>query len=81
MTQAETDRLCAFIAFLAASRAEAKGQNQVSSALPYSRWAGARVARQRCPILQPSTGSLPDYPPFAKGTSLLCKTGDISTLH
>jgi len=21
------------------------------------------------------------YPPFAKGTSLLCKTGDISTLH
>jgi hypothetical protein len=24
---------------------------------------------------------IPAYPPFAKGTSLLCRTGDISTLH
>jgi hypothetical protein len=24
---------------------------------------------------------MPFYPPFAKGTSLLCQKGDISTLH
>jgi hypothetical protein len=25
--------------------------------------------------------TIPAYPPFAKGTSLLCRRGDISTLH
>jgi hypothetical protein len=25
--------------------------------------------------------TIPGYPPFAKGTSLLCRIGDISTLH
>jgi hypothetical protein len=25
--------------------------------------------------------TIPAYPPFAKGTSLLCRIGDISTLH
>ena len=80
MAQIEIKRLPAFSAFRATGRAEAKGQNQVRSALPYSRWVGARVARQRCPILHPSRWSLPDYPPFAKGTSLLCIIGDISTL-
>ena len=81
MAQIETDRLFAFIAFWATSRADAKGQNEVRSALLYSRWAGARAARQRCPVLQLSHGSLPYYPPCAKGTFLLCKTGDISTLR
>jgi len=77
MAQIELERLFAFIAFGATGRA---GQNDARPALPYSRWVGARVARQRCPILHPSRWSLPDYPPFAKGTSLLCIIGDISTL-
>lgn len=86
MAQIETDRLFAFSAFWATSRADAKGQNQVRSALLYSRSGGARVARQRgsilpsCPILQPGNWSVTYRQPCAKGTFLLWKTGDISTL-
>jgi hypothetical protein len=96
MAQTEIEPRFAFIAFWAASRAippkagrvKAKGQNILRSALLFSHWIGARVARQHCSILQPSGKSVSDYPPFAKGdvpsvskgTSLLCKPGDISTL-
>lgn len=89
MAQTEMDRLFAFIAFWTASRAEAKepalykvkGQNKLRSALLYSLPGGAQVARQRCPILHPGDGSISPDQPFAKGTSLLCRLGDISTLH
>jgi hypothetical protein len=93
MPQIEIDQRFAFFAFWAASRAKrahtkAKGQNIHCSALLFSHRVGAQVARQRCPILQPSGKSLSHPSPFAKadvrslskGTSLLCKSGDISTL-
>jgi len=88
MTQSDWLPHFAFSALGAASRAtvkepawhKVKGQNPVSSALLYSHLVGARVARQRCPILQPGRMSLSPYQPYAKGTSLLCRIGDISTL-
>jgi hypothetical protein len=58
-----------------------KGQNKICSVLTFSRSSGARVARQRCPILHSSDRIVSSYSPFAKGTSLLCKIGDISILH
>jgi hypothetical protein len=44
------------------------------------------VAKDRSPALpypphECRESTFPAYPPFAKGTSLLCRTGDISTLH
>jgi len=96
MAQTEIEQRFAFIAFWAASRAtppktrgaKAKGQNILRSALLFSHWIGARVARQQRSILQSSGKSVSDHCPFAKGvalrtskgTSLLCKPGDISTL-
>jgi hypothetical protein len=101
MAQTEIELLFAFFAFWAASRAtppkaggakraytKAKGAEHNCSALLFSHWLGARVARQRCPILQSSGKSVSDHCPFAKGevllmskgTFLLCKLGDISTL-
>ena len=48
-------------------------------------WArrGAQVALQRSPILRTSAleSSTLSSPPFAKGTFLLCRFGDISILH
>ena len=49
-----------------------KGQNKVCSVLPFSRSSGARVARQRCPILHSSDRIVSPYSPFE---------GDISTLQ
>ena len=51
MPMIELDRGIAFSAFRTTGRAYKNGQNLVSSALPYCRLTGARVARQRCPIL------------------------------
>jgi hypothetical protein len=81
MAQTEMDWPFAFIALGTTSRADQKGQNDLRSALPYSHPVGAQVARQRCPILQPGDQSVTGCQPFAKGTSLLCRKGDISILH
>lgn len=73
--------LFAFIAFETSNRAVNNGQMDFSSALSFCLLLGAQVARQRCPILQSGIVSLALFSPFAKGTFLLCKLGDISTLH
>jgi len=80
MAVIELSRLFAFSAFLTTGRANKKGQNVLRSALPYCRLSGARVARQRCPVLQPSHHSLAHLRPFKLGhlyfadlrTFLLC---------
>lgn len=64
MAMIEFWRWFAFSAFLTTGRADKKGQSLFSSALPYCRLSGARVARQRCPILQPSHPSLAYSLPF-----------------
>jgi len=76
----ELRRWIAFTAFLDNRQGRKKGRTWIRSALPYCRLPGARVARQRCPILQPSSHSLAYLSPFKIGhlyfaifrTFLLC---------
>lgn len=80
MSMSKSSAPFAFIAFETSNRAVNNGQMDFSSALSFCHLLGAQVARQRCPILQPGLVSLSLFSPFAKGTFLLCKLGDISTL-
>lgn len=67
---------------LAENRADIKGQNAARSAL-----SSASCQRSGCspaepyPLHECLDFTLSDYPPLAKGTSLFCRIGDISTLH
>ena len=80
MAQTDFGRAFEFIAFWATNRAETNGQRSCLSALLFCHSGGAQVALQRCPILRSSSRIVSPYSPFAKGTSLLCNIGDISTL-
>jgi hypothetical protein len=81
MSMTDSARAFAFTALPTSSRAEQKGQNHLRSALPYSHLIGARVARQRCPILQSGTRSIFAYQPLSRGHLYFADLGDISTLH
>ncbi len=74
MSQTELIQAFAFSALETSGRAKQKGQNNLRSALPYSHLIGARIARQRCPVLQSGGRSINACQPLAKGTSLLCST-------
>jgi hypothetical protein len=59
------------------------GRKQKGSAfrhLPSLRRSGCSLA-EPYPPHECQHSIMPFYLPFAKGTSLLCRTGDISTLH
>lgn len=81
MAQTNLDQPLSF-SLLAENRAETKEQSPLSSAL-----SSASCRRSGCSPAEPypphecfkSTRST--YPSRTKGTSLLCRIGDISTLH
>lgn len=67
----------------AKNRAESQEQSVICSALSSALVSALGVALQRCsyPPHERLESTMTSYPPFAKGTSLLCRLGDISTLH
>jgi hypothetical protein len=69
------------LSLLAENRAESKEQSRVGSALSSAscRRSGRSPALPYLPH-ECQEFTIPDYPPLAKGTSLLCQKGDISTL-
>jgi len=70
------------LSLLAENRAETKEQSLLSSAL-----SSASCRRSGCSPAEPYPphecleSTISDYSPLPKGTSLLCRKGDISTLH
>jgi hypothetical protein len=81
MAQTDPDWPLSF-SLSAENRAETKEQSLISSALSSAscRRSGRSPALPYPPheFLQ---STISDYSPLAKGTSLLCRKGDISTLH
>jgi hypothetical protein len=67
----------------AKNRAASKEQSPFGSALSSALVSALGVALQRCsyPPHECQESTMTFYHPSAKGTSLLCRIGDISTLH
>lgn len=67
----------------AKNRAQSNEQSLFGSALSLALMSALGVALQRCsyPPHECYESTMLFYPPFQRGTSLLCRFGDISTLH
>ena len=81
MDQTKLDQPLSF-SLLAENRTETKEQSTACSAL-----SSASCQRSGCSPAEPypphecHESTISNYSPLAKGTSLLCRLGDISTLH